>query len=44
MPNTFMIQEFMRTFFDQYTENPEDEHTAEELIFFTCEKVQPSSN
>ena len=40
MRNTFMMQELMRTCFDQYTENPEDEHTAEELVVFAYEKVK----
>lgn len=32
MPNTFMMQELMRTFFDQYTENSEDKNTPEEPV------------
>lgn len=32
MPNTFMMQELMRTFFDQYTENSEDKNTPEKPV------------
>ena len=38
MPNTFMMQELMRTFFDQYTENCEDKNTLEKPVVICIRK------
>ena len=32
MPNTFIMQELMRIFFDRYTENSENKNTPKEPV------------
>jgi hypothetical protein len=39
-----VVEEFVRTFFDQRTENPEDEHTAEELVVLCVRKSRANAS